>query len=691
MSKRIDEMRAFFVVDKEQKAHWQEKEDSYCLAREFQKNKVNDVDRAVARLVYVLRKEKPVIFGDERIVFTRTVQTVPELFTEEEMDGLKEKHWIHELGDVSNICVDYSLLMKTGLLPKMAELAKCRSDFLKQGDEAQAHYIAGQIEILQAVLDLSEQYRRVAEIQGNAVAADTLSRVPAYRPESFLDALQMFRILHFTMWCGRNYHNTIGRFDQYMWSYLQADLEKGIYDEESALDLIEEFFLTFNRDSDLYPGMQQGDNGQSMVLGGLAPDGTEQFNFLSKLCLEASLELKLIDPKINLRVNQNTPMETYRLGTKLTKQGLGFPQYSNDDVVIPGLLQLGYKEVDAYNYVCAACWEFIIPGLAMDVPNIEALSFIQAVNDAVHEKLLVCETYEQLEMEVHRRITEQANVLMKKVGNLYVFPAPFLSLMMEGCSEQAHDISLGSFYNNYGFHGTGISSAADSLSAIKKYVFDEQTVEAETLLDALHANYEGYDELSNALRYTSPKMGNNDDYVDLIAVSLLNHFSDALRGHHNDRGGIYRAGTGSAMYYLWHAQGIAASADGRRQGEGISCNYSPSLFAKCDGPVSIIHSFAKPELYKVMNGGPLTLELHDTLFRSEDSMAKVAHLVKSFMDLGGHQLQLNAVNRETMLDAQRNPEEHRNLIVRVWGWSGYFVELDKEYQDHIIARMELTV
>ena len=204
-------------------------------------------------------------------------------------------------------------------------------------------------------------------------------------------------------------------------------------------------------------------------------------------------------------------------------------------------------------------------------------------------------------------------------------------------------------------------------------------------------DFSGYEQLCTLLRYEAPKFGNNDDYVDEIASLLLADFAGALKGKKNDRGGIFRAGTGTAMYYLWHTKDLPASPDGRHQGEALGCNYSPSLFSRCKGPVSIIRSFAKPDLKETINGGPLTLELHDTVFRTEESTEKVALLVKSFMDLGGHQLQLNAVNRDTMLDAQKHPEHYRNLIVRVWGWSGYFVELDKEYQDHIIQRMELAM
>lgn len=689
MNDRIRKMRDFFVLEKGQRAHWQPAEDAYVLAAAYEKENVSPVDRSAQRLIYVLNKEQPVLFGDERIAFTRTVQTIPEIFTEKEMDALKAAHWIHEKGDLCNISVDYTKLMNTGLLAKKEELAAQAKAFAESGEADKAHYVKLQMQILDAVLDLAERYRKLAEAEGNEVVAKTLAKVPAYAPESFLEALQMFRILHFTMWCGRNYHNTVGRFDQYMFPYLAADMAKGIYDEESALDLLEEFFLTFNRDSDLYPGMQQGDNGQSMVLGGLNPDGSDSYNLLSELCLKASLELKVIDPKINLRVHKNTPQETYVLGTQLTKQGLGFPQYSNDDVVVPGLIDLGYAPEDAYNYVMAACWEFIIPGNALDIPNIEAVSFTKAVTDAVDICLSSAESYEELYSAVRANISAQADALCEKVKNIYIFPAPFLSLMMD--CESGVDVSLGSKYNNYGFHGTGVATAADSLAAVKKFVFEEKSVTGAQLKKALDEDFANDELLCNRLRFEAPKMGNNDDEADDIACALLADFADALVGRKNERGGIFRAGTGSAMYYLWHAKDIPATPDGRHKGEALGANYSPSLFCRCTGPVSIMQSFAKPDLARCINGGPLTLELHDTVFRTEESVEKVAMLVRSFMDMGGHQLQLNAVNRDTLLDAQKNPENYRNLIVRVWGWSGYFVELDKEYQDHIIQRMELTV
>lgn len=193
------------------------------------------------------------------------------------------------------------------------------------------------------------------------------------------------------------------------------------------------------------------------------------------------------------------------------------------------------------------------------------------------------------------------------------------------------------------------------------------------------------------LRYETPKLGQNIDRTDALAAQLLDWFSQALEGKRNCRGGGFRAGTGSAMYYLWHANEIGASPDGRRKGEPFGTNFSVSLFARIPGPLSVMESFSKCRFEKAVNGGPLTLEFSSHMFDSPDAVKKLAQLVKVYMELGGHQLQLNAVDAQRMKDAQLHPENHQQLIVRIWGWSAYFVELDREYQDHVIARQEYTV
>ena len=408
------------------------------------------------------------------------------------------------------------------------------------------------------------------------------------------------------------------------------------------------------------------------------------------MCLKASYELRLIDPKINIRVDSRTPDEIFEMGSRLTKIGLGFPQYSNDDVVIPGLVRKGYAEEDARNYVVAACWEFIIPKVAMDIVNIDGLSLAACVKDAL-PGLKECKDYGSFYSFVEKEIRKEADRICARHKDLYMIPSPMMSLLMDGTIERAKDISLGCKYNNFGIHGTGLATATDSLAAIRKYVFEKKTVTPERLLAALEADFKNDPELKDLLRKEAPKMGQDIDWVDSIGTDLLDSFDKALEGRHNERGGIYRAGTGTAMYYIWHARDLGATPDGRTAEENIPANYSPSLFMKQKGPISVIKSFSKPHLQRVINGGPLTLEFDQTVFSNEESIRKLGMLVKTFITLGGHQLQLNTVNREELLDAKAHPENHRQLIVRVWGWSGYFVELDECYQDHVISRIEFGV
>jgi len=222
-------------------------------------------------------------------------------------------------------------------------------------------------------------------------------------------------------------------------------------------------------------------------------------------------------------------------------------------------------------------------------------------------------------------------------------------------------------------------------------VFEEKLISLTDLAAVVDTDFRDRPDLLAKARFGVPKMGNADPVVDQLGKTLLDTFADTWDGRKNGRGGIYRCGTGSAMYYIWHANELHATPDGRLTGQPFAANYAPSLNVRVNGPLSVIQSFTAPDLGRVINGGPLTIEIHDSAFRQADGITKVAQLVKFFIDSGGHQLQLNAINRDRLKDAQAHPDDHRNLIVRVWGWSGYFVELDKPYQDHIIQRVEMAV
>lgn len=650
-----------YVLQKKHRAF--RKEVTEDFAAEFSAGKLPLAERIVRRFERLAAAEEPHILPGEQIVFLRTTGKAGDVMTKEEWEEYRANNGeIHELGYTSNLCGNYAALIREGL-----------DAVRERADEYARREIA-------AILSLTDRYRAEAQRMGRNDVAAVLSVVPRKPATTFREALQFFRILHFSLWLEGCYHNTVGRFDQYMYPYFAHDLAAGVETPESAEELLADFFLSFNKDSDLYPGQQQGDNGQSMVLGGCDAEGNDCFNALSEMCLRVSKRLLMIDPKINLRVCSKTPIEVYRLGSELTAAGLGFPQYNNDDVIIPALEAYGYRHEDACNYVVAACWEFIIPGVGYEIVNIGAYNLPQAVREATFSYLPGAPDFETFLAGVDSTVRAGAVEKTAKKCAAAFLPSPLYDLLIP---ERR--------YRNFGFHVTGIAGAADALAAIRCHVFEKKDVDVPRLLSGLETDFEKDPQLLRLLRYESPKTGCDDDAVDSLATRLLDDFADGLEGKRNDYGGCYRAGTGTAMYYLWHANKIGATADGRRKGEPFGTNFSPNLFTKTPGPVSVIRSFTKQHLGRVCNGGPLTLEFASSMFADPESTAKLAELVRFFILRGGHQLQLNAVNAEKLKDAQKHPENYGQLVVRIWGWSAYFVELDREYQDHVIARQEYMV
>jgi formate C-acetyltransferase len=400
----------------------------------------------------------------------------------------------------------------------------------------------------------------------------------------------------------------------------------------------------------------------------------------------------MIDPKINLRIVPDTNLDLLVLATELTRKGLGFPQYSNDAVVIPGLVAHGYELEDARDYTVAACWEFIIPGKGMDVVNFGAVYFPVAVDKGIRLGLAAKEDFEGVLERVSGEIRRQVDEITDRWTRLLLPPAPYYSALMDDCLERGRDISKGAKYNNIGIHGACCTSAADALAGVRRFVFKEQTVKPHELLAALDSDYEGWESLRCMLAEDGPRVGNNDDDADEMMTKLFDLFANACESSRNQtRRGFIRPGTGSASLYLGIKSFLGASAEGRRKGEAFSANLSPAPGARVRGPISVLQSFGKIDYSRVCNGGPITMEMSDTVFRDVESVRKVAMLVRTFAQIGCQQLQLNALSYEKLLEAKAHPEKHRDLIVRVWGWSGYFCELAPEYQDHVIRRYQYSV
>ncbi len=690
MDTRLETMRQSVRNGEHKKCRCQTTVD---LVSECERENLSWVRRSARLTRRMCEAERVVIEPTEKIVFTRTIPTVPPVYSPSDWKALTAGRKLHELGPISNICADWRMVLEQGLLGRRAVAETTRKRLA--GNPEAVEFVDAAIETIDAVLALAERYAQAAREQRRDDLAAVLQQVPGRPARGFHEALQSLRLCHAVLWMSGHYHCGLGRFDQYMWPYLRADLKAERLDEEEAEALLAEFFISLNKDSDLYPGVQQGDNGQSLMLGGVRRDGSCGVNRLTHMALRAALDVSMIDPKINLRMTPDTDMELLELAAKLTQRGLGFPQYSNDDVVIGGLIQHGYELEDARDYTVAACWEYIVPGRGMEVVNIGAVSLPAAVHKGIVTGLGHGGDFETILEYAAEDISAQVSAAADAYRDLLLPPAPYYSVFMDGCLECGRDLSHGLKYNNYGIHGAASSSAADALAAVECLVFERQHVSGTDLLEALRCDFDGFESLQSRLRQDAPKIGNNEDVVDRHLVWLFEQLAEACESYgDNGRGGILRPGSGSAMYYVWLAQGhrgmsepvVGATADGRKRGEFFSSNLAPSAGVRVRGPISVLQTYSKLDYTRICNGGPVTIELADSIFHNPGAIHRVAMLIRTFAQLGCQQLQLNTLNVETLQDAKRHPERHKNLIVRVWGWSGYFCELAPEYQDQIVER-----
>jgi len=632
--------------------------------------------------------ERPIVLGDERIVFMRSrkkciskrrvslasrvmgkvARIARQVIAFRRKPQAKSSRRILRR-QIYNATPDYAILLKNGL---NGQIASTKSEQAKRE--------------MGALLDLVRRYAAEARRVGNDEMAEMLARVPAEAPRTFHEALQALRILQYGFYLYGMVHCGWGRMDQYLIDFYLNDLKSGKLTRGGAKELLEEFFMAMNRDADLYPGVQQGDNGQSLMLGGCKPeDGSCAINELTYLIIEAVLETRLIDPKINLRVDRNTPTDLLELGSELTKCGLGFPQYSNDEVVIPSLLKKGYKLEDARDYSVAACWEFVIPGKGVEMVNPGALSFPYAVDKALRDGVSSGEfSEESFRQRIAAGIEEQIAKLLD-FDEVWV-QEPFLR-------EFFPEI----VYDNIGIHGAGSANAADAMTAILDIRESDGIEGLKQLIKAQDENFVNDAKLRARLVDAMPKVGNADERADRNLKFLFDTFADVAE-RFDKPGRVIRPGTGSAMYYIWLTDTessrrawmvepvVGATSDGRLLNAPLGSSLAPAQEAKVNGILSVLKSFSVIDYSRIMNGGPITIEFSQSIFRTAEGVRKIAQLIRYFVALGNQQLQLNVLNVEELEDALIHPERHRNLVVRVWGWSGYFCELDPDFQRQIIRR-----
>ncbi len=515
-----------------------------------------------------------------------------------------------------------------------------------------------------------------------------------------------------------------GRFDQYTWPFLKADLEAGRITMDEAQEIVDAFFLKANcfygaasPSITLITGI--GNTYQHTTIGGVAPEtGEDATNPVTYMVLETIGRLLLHDPTISLRVNKKTPDKLWECALETSRLVGGLPLFQNDEVIIPGLVkELGFELRDARDYSIIGCQEIVGSGNDYPAPNgIHAphaavhfgVIFDMAINNGINPfnneqcKLKTGYLYEMDSFEaVRAAVKAMAKYILKRhvtMNNyseyltMYHAPHAGLSISIEGCMENGKDcVHGGAKYNSYGGTATGLATLADSLTAIKYMVFDKKLCTARELYDAVMANWEGYERLRQQILNEVPHFGNADPYADEQMKWICDAYCEICRECFSTRARVYKAGLYGAADHVAQGYHTWATPDGRKTGEPLADAASPAQGRDRNGPTAVFNSSCCFDHSNYMDGIALNLRVHPTAIRGEEGIAKLRDLTKAYLENGGMEVQYNIVSSETMRAAQEDPTTYRDLVVRIAGYSAYFVELDRDLQNDLIRRTENSV
>jgi formate C-acetyltransferase len=653
---------------------------------------------------------EPKIQRGSRIVGMQTKFHFPYYLMPSEYTGL------HVTG---NVTPDYEKVLSLGLIGIKEQARKRLADLEKNGtgEDGSIPFLKGLIRSLEAGITFSQKYaaalrKKAGQERDPKVKArfernaEVMEKVPAHPASSFHEAAQSVYFTNLLVWIEGHNLVGLGRFDQYMYPYFEKGMNGGRGSRDEFISILKDFLKAMNRNYPHRSSLLPGDTGQAMTLGGVTLEGEDATNELTCLILDIAGELRQIDPKIVLRVHEKSPDKLLRRGIDTVGKGLGYPLFSNDELIIPAMVRDGYTLRDSRNYCTSACWEPLVPGASFDQNNLGNIIFLHALEAALNHGRSVddetavgfdaggIEDYERFD-DLFTAVKDEISFLIREkvedIQHVRFETSPFLSALMDGCIEKGKDMSTGGCrYNNYGFLSASISNTADALAALKECVFEDRSVPPSRVVPILKSNFDSDPELRARLQFRSAKFGNDEDEVDHIVRDLAEHYARELSRHRNRFGGSHRPGFGSADLYISASRKTAASFDGRGRGEFFSSNFSPAIGAERKGPTAVIQSLLKTDLSRIYNGSVLDMKFSPALFGIDENLDKIAALLKTFISQKGQQLQINVLDTEMLREAQRHPENYRDLVVRVWGFSAYFVDLPKEYQDHLIARSELS-
>lgn len=505
--------------------------------------------------------------------------------------------------------------------------------------------------------------------------ADVCLELATGPPRSFHAALQAFWFAF--LFGGRG---CIGRFDQWLWPFLECDLSGGRLSEHAARELLQSLWVKLNA----FAG--NNDSLRNVSLAGQTRDGREGCNALTFMCIEATEALRLPEPKINVRFHRGSPPELLTACCRCLRKGLSQPAIYNDEVALPALARAGVPAEDAREYCNDGCEEIILGGKCTS--QFSVFDTLPLLN----ETLLRAETepYASFKAVVDDLKGRLTRWMPDDTGPVQAVTHPFFAASIDDCLEAASP--LGARYHLTGNIIAETANVADGLAAIKRLVFEEQRVSWQELIDAVRADYEGREALRQMILGRAPKFGNDDDYVDALATEVAESFLDGVMQHAgNGQGPGCKRMSGLMSFGLQKKQQLAASPDGRRQGDNTANSYSPAPGRDRSGPTAVLNSVGKLDATKAPFGVTLDLALHTSALDGPQGAAKLEALVRTFLAKPCcTTLQLNVIDRATLLRAQADPTnaEYRTLIVRVWGFSAAFPELIPELQAHVIERKE---
>ena len=554
--------------------------------------------------------------------------------------------------------------------------------------------------------------RRRAELER---IAEVCSWVPAHAPRNLWEALQAYWFVHLGVITELNTWDSFcpGRLDQHLYPFYRKGLQDGVLTVEDARELLECFWVKFNNQpAPPKVGVTAAESGTytdfaNINTGGLKADGSDGVNELTYLLLDVIDEMRLLQPSSNLQLSRKNPDRFLKRGLEIVRQGWGQPSIFNADMVVEELLRQGKSIEDARQGGTSGCVEtgafgkeaYILTGY-FNLPKVLELTLNNGLDPRTGKQVGLAtgdprafRSYDELLAAFRRQLRHAIDVKVRGnqvIERLYAqhLPAPFLSLLIEDCIARGKDYHAGGArYNTTYIMGVGPGTCTDSLSAIRYHVFHRPALSMEELLAALRVDFQGHEDTRLLLWNRTPKYGNDNDYADGILADVFDAFYDAVNGRPNTRGGVYRVNYLSTTCHVYFGSVTGATPDGRRAGEPLSDGISPVQGADRKGPTAVIKSAARMDHART-GGTLLNQKFHPQALEGEEGLDKLARLVRAYFRLDGHHIQFNVVTAETLRAAQANPEAHRDLIVRVAGYSDYFCDLTPALQNEIIARTE---